>query len=134
LARHVFRDYFLPRDFNDKYDEFLAATSKLDNASLILFDDFTEFQLGACAFPVLDRQFRRAALADLLAIRFQKHSQRHHELPVGDVVLGKTVSAEQRDTAFTAISEHLHVPIFRAAFLSSYAAETRDWGIHRLQH
>jgi acyl-CoA synthetase (AMP-forming)/AMP-acid ligase II len=123
----VFRDYFLPRDVNEKYDEFIATTSKLDNASLILFDDFTEFQLGACAFPVLDRQFRRTALADLLAIRFQKHSRRHHELPVGDVVLGKTVSAEQRATAFRAIGEYLNIPIFRAAFLSRHAAETRDW-------
>src|SRR5262249_26343577 len=104
-----------------------ATTGKLDAASLVLFDDFSEFQLGACAFPVLDRQFRRAALADLLAIRFQKHSQHHHELPVGDVVLGKTVSAEQREGAFRAISEHLNVPIFRAAFLSSYAPETRHW-------
>src|SRR5262249_23481361 len=55
----VFRDYFLPRDVSEKYDEFIASTGKLDSASLVLFDDFTEFQLGACAFPVLDRRFPR---------------------------------------------------------------------------
>jgi len=123
----VFRDYFLPRDLDEKYHSFLSVLSRLDESSVLLFDDFTEFKLLDCAFPVLDRQFRRAPIADLLAIRFQKYGQQHHQLPVGDVVLGKSVSAEQRETAFVAIREHLKVPIFRAAFVKSHAAETRNW-------
>ena len=68
----MFRDYFLPRDLDEKYHSFLSVLSRLDESSVLLFDDFTEFKLLDCAFPVLDRQFRRAPIADLLAIRFQK--------------------------------------------------------------
>lgn len=123
----VFCDYFLPRELDERYASFLAVMEKLDGASVLLFDDFTEFKLMDCAFPILDRQFRRTPVADLWATRFQKYSQGHHELPVGNLVLGKSVSAEQRRTAFAAIRAHLNVPIFRAAFDGSCAEETSDW-------
>jgi hypothetical protein len=123
----VFRDYFLPREPDERYANFLAVTEKLNGASVLLFDDFTEFKLLDCAFPVLDRQFRRTAVAGLWATRFQKYSQGHHELPVGNLVLGKSVSAAQRRTAFTAIREHLQVPIFRTAFDGSCGEQTGDW-------
>lgn len=131
----LFRDYFLPRDLDKgKYEAFLSTLAKLDNASVLLFSDFTEFCLGGCAFPILDRKLRRAPVADLLAVRFQRLALQHHEMPVGDVELGCNVSSAQREEAFHNLSEYFGVPLFRAAHLRENASESSQWEYGDFDH
>ena len=125
LSDLVFFDYFLPRDRSEKYDAVTAALSKVRSASLLLIDDVAELLFGQFAYPALDHRFERSSAVDLLAWRWQKYTQHHHELPISIVNLWQTQSL--RNEFIHRLSRYVRVPIFRLATLKSLSQLTGQW-------
>lgn len=124
----IFYDYFMCRDFDERYSYYLNCVQKIKEASVLLLDDHGEFAVGgAGAFPVMSKKFSRNPLSDYVVYRWQKYSRNHQLLPVGNVVHGLSLSAEMHLKAIQQISSHLGVPIFRAAVCQNYRHLTSDW-------
>ena len=102
-----------------------AALSKVRSASLLLVDDVAELLFGQFAYPALNHRFERSAAADLLAWRWQKYTQHHHELPISVVNLWQTQSL--RNEFIVRLSRYLRIPIFRLATLKSLSQLTAQW-------
>jgi acyl-CoA synthetase (AMP-forming)/AMP-acid ligase II len=125
LSDLVFADYFLARDFSEKYQPALAELTKLRRASLLLVDDVGELLFGQFAYPAFNHRFERSAPVDLLAWRWQKYAQRHHELPISIVNLWQTHAL--RNEFIQRLSRYLGIPLFRIATLKSFAEITANW-------
>jgi acyl-CoA synthetase (AMP-forming)/AMP-acid ligase II len=124
----VFCDYFICRDFDERYSYYLNCVQKIKEASLLLLDDHGEFAVGgAGAFPVMSKKFSRGAVSDYVAYRWQKYSRNHQLLPVGDVIHGYSLSSEMHLQAIQQISLYLGAPVFRAAVCENYRHLTADW-------
>jgi len=128
----VFRDYFMPRNPSPAYRSYLSVLDRLDQASVLLFDCGNEIGLQDCSFPILDRRFKRTAVADLLCFRYQRFAQQHHQLPVGRLMLGSAVTKEQRQQAFTNIVRYFGIPLFRVCSHPLLAFLTEDWEYYDL--
>ena len=125
LSDLVFFDQFLPRDPSPKFDAVIPALRALRSASMIIVDDVAEFLFGQFAYPVLSHRFERSAAADLLVWRWQRYSERHHELPIGVLNLWQTQRV--RNQFIERLGRYLGVPVFRIATLRSFEEYTADW-------
>jgi non-ribosomal peptide synthetase component E (peptide arylation enzyme) len=124
----IFCDFFLCRDYDERYSYYYDCIQKIKGASLLLMDDHAEFAVGgAGAFPVMDTKFKRGAVSDYIVYRWQNYARNHHLLPVGDVVHGTSLLPAMHLEAIKKISEYLSVPIFRAAVCVKYQQHTADW-------
>jgi non-ribosomal peptide synthetase component E (peptide arylation enzyme) len=124
----IFCDFFLCRDYDERYSYYYDCIQKIKGASLLLLDDHAEFAVGnAGAFPVMDTKFKRGAVSDYIVYRWQNYARNHHILPVGDVVHGTSLLPAMHLEAIKKISEYLAVPIFRSAVCVKYQQYTADW-------
>lgn len=124
----IFCDFFLCRDYDERYSYYYDCIQKIKGASVLLLDDHGEFAVGgAGAFPVMDTKFKRGAVSDYIVYRWQNYTRNHHLLPVGDVVHGTSLLPEMHLEAIKKISEYLAVPVFRAAVCIKYQQYTADW-------
>jgi acyl-CoA synthetase (AMP-forming)/AMP-acid ligase II len=131
----IFCDFFLCRDFDERYSYYYECVQKIKGASLLLMDDHAEFAVGgAGAFPVMDTKFNRSAVSDYIVYRWQNYARNHHLLPVGDVVHGTSLLPEMHLEAIKKISDYLSVPIFRAAVCEKYQQYTADWEYRDCQY
>jgi hypothetical protein len=125
LSDLVFFDHFLPRDPSPKFDAVIPALRALRSASMIIIDDVAELLFGQFAYPVLSHRFERSEAADLLVWRWQRYTERHHELPIGVLNLWQTHHVRNR--FIDLLGRYLGVPVFRIATLRSSEAFTADW-------
>ncbi len=125
LSDLVFVDHFLPRDPSPKFDAVIPALRALRSASMIIIDDVAEFLFGQFAYPVLSHRFERSAAADLLVWRWQRYTERHHELPIGVLNLWQTQRV--RNQFIERLGHYLGVPVFRIATLRSFEEYTAAW-------
>ena len=125
LSDLVFYDHFLPRDLSPKYDAVIRVLHALRSASMLVVDDVSEFLFGQFAYPVLSHRFERSAAADLLVWRWQRYTERHHELPIGVLNLWQTQRV--RNQFIERLGRYLGVPVFRMATLRSFEAYTAEW-------
>jgi len=125
LSDLVFYDHFLPRDSSPKYDAVIPILRALRSASMLVVDDIAEFLFGQFAYPVLSHRFERSAAADLLVWRWQRYTERHHELPIGVLNLWQTQRV--RNQFIERLGRYLRVPVFRMATLRSFEAHTAQW-------
>jgi len=125
LSDVVFFDHFLPRDPSPKFDAVIPALRALKSASMIIIDDVAELLFGQFAYPVLSHRFERSEAADLLVWRWQRYTERHHELPIGVLNLWQTQHV--RNQFIDRLGRYLGVPVFRIATLRSFEALTADW-------
>jgi hypothetical protein len=125
LSDLVFYDHFLPRDPSPKYDAVSRVLRALRSASMLIVDDVAEFLFGQFAYPVLSHRFERSAAADLLVWRWQRYTERHHELPIGVLNLWQTQRV--RNQFIERLGRYLGVPVFRMATLRSFEAYTAEW-------
>ena len=125
LSDVVFFDHFLPRDPSPKYDAVIPALRALRSASMIIVDDVAELLFGQFAYPVLSHRFERSEAADLLVWRWQRYTERHHELPIGVLNLWRTHRV--RNQFIERLGRYLGVPVFRIATLQSFESLTADW-------
>lgn len=124
----IFCDFFLCRDYDERYSYYYDCIQKIKGASLLLLDDHAEFAVGgAGAFPLMDTKFKRGAVSDYIVYRWQNYARNHHLLPVGDVIHGSSLLPEMHLEAMKKISEYLAVPLFRAAVCTKYQPYTADW-------
>ena len=124
LSDVVFFDHFLPRDPSPKFDAVIPALRALRSASMIIVDDVAELLFGQFAYPVLSHRFERSEAADLLVWRWQRYTERHHELPIGVLNLWQTQHV--RNQFIDRLGRYLGVPVFRIATLRSFEALTAD--------
>lgn len=123
----VFHDYFLPRQPDEAFVEVRAWMDKIKRASILIADDAAEMDFATTQiYPVLNHDFTRNPEADLLSLRWQRYSSRHHQLPVG-LMMGRSLPEGRRKVALAKLSEYLDTPIFRMASLPTYRDETADW-------
>ena len=125
LSDVVFFDHFLPRDPSPKFDAVIPALRALRSASMIIIDDIAELLFGQFAYPVLSHRFERSAAADLLVWRWQRYTERHHELPIGVLNLWQTQHV--RNQFIERLGRYLGIPVFRIATLRSFEKYTADW-------
>jgi len=125
LSDLVFFDHFLPRDPSPKFDAVIPALRALRSASMIIIDDVAEFLFGQFAYPILSHRFERSAAADLLVWRWQRYTERHHELPIGVLNLWQTERV--RNQFIERLGRYLGVPVFRIATLRSFEEYTAAW-------
>lgn len=124
----IFCDFFLCRNYDERYSYYYECVQKIKGASLLLLDDHAEFAVGgAGAFPIMDTKFNRSAVSDYVVYRWQKYAKNHHLLPVGDVVHGSSLSPAMHLEAIKKISDYLNVPIFKVAVCEKYRQHTADW-------
>ena len=103
------------------------AMERLKAADLIVVDDAAEIHFPLTqTYPVLSHRLERAPEADLIALRWQRHAQRHHELPVV-AVDGGTLPVKERAATLAALSDYLGTPLFRIASVRTFADYTADW-------
>ena len=125
LSDLVFFDHFLPRDPSPKFDAVIPALRALKSASMIIIDDVAELLFGQFAYPILSHRFERSEAVDLLVWRWQRYTERHHELPIGVLNLWQTQHV--RNQFIDRLGRYLGVPVFRIATLKSFEALTADW-------
>lgn len=103
------------------------AMERLKAADLIVVDDAAEIHFPLTqTYPVLSHRLERAPEADLIAVRWQRYAQRHHELPVV-AVDGGTLPVKDRAATLAALSDYLGTPLFRIASVRTFADYTADW-------
>jgi len=103
----------------------IPALRALRSASMIIVDDVAEFLFGQFAYPVISHRFERSAAADLLVWRWQRYTERHHELPIGVLNLWQTQRV--RNQFIERLGRYLGVPVFRIATLRSFEEHTAGW-------
>lgn len=131
----IFCDFFLCRDFDERYSYYYDCIQKIKGASMLLLDDHAEFAVGSAgAFPVMDTKFKRSAVSNYVVYRWQNYARNHHLLPVGDVIHGSSFSPEMHLDAIKKISDYLGAPIFRAAVCEKYRQYTADWDYRDLRY
>ncbi|MBU2699173.1 acyl-CoA synthetase (AMP-forming)/AMP-acid ligase II/tetratricopeptide (TPR) repeat protein [Sporomusaceae bacterium BoRhaA] len=124
----IFSDYFLCRDYDDRYKDYLDCIRKIKRASILLFNDASEygFVKEQCVFPKMNKSFKRSSSADYLAVRYQKYAWQHHLLPI-DLVGASEFPVTNRDEIFKNLVEYLDIPIFRAAYSGTWRDYTTNW-------
>lgn len=128
LSDLIFLDYFAARLAQP---ELLQAVSRqlerLRAADVILLDDAADLHFPLTqTYPVLSHRLERSAEADLLAFRWQRYVEFHHQLPVATVP-GDSLPIEHRATIVAMLSDYLATPIFRIGGTRSLARYTEGW-------
>ena len=131
----VFSDYFLCRDFDSRYKDYLDCIRKIKRASIILFNDVSEYGFveAQCVYPKMNKNFKRSVGADYLAVRYQKYSWQHQLLPI-DLVGVSEFPVSNRDDIFRSLADYLGIPIFRAAYLGTFRDYTVNWEFKDFNH
>lgn len=142
LSDLIFTDYFMSRDDRlsspeallDCYGAVLAQHRLLRNASMLLVDDLTEFAFPAdgIGYPMISHDFAMGDQADLLAVRWQRYTERHDKLAYR-VLTGPDLPHDEVNPAIGRLGEYLDVPIIRVAFDAAYHALTADWDVQCLK-
>lgn len=127
LSDLIFHDYFMLRMPGPEYAALGECLQKIKQASLLIVDDEDNFRLPPfCVYPRLDHRFINDPLADHLAHRWTRYTQKHHLLP-RKIVKGRDVEPSSITPAIQELSSYLDRPVMRMAFHEEFRAYTQHW-------